>query len=63
LDQNRSSPRLAYTDNARVGTVIYIDGETRITFWHEIYGQDCRLIINVPDEADLEKETKSPVEK
>ena len=63
MDNHTSSPRLEYAGNARGGEVNYIDGETRLTFWHEIGGGDCKMYISIPDEASWEKATKTPLAK
>ena len=53
--------RLAFEGNVRAGTVVYIDGERQIRFWHEMGGGDCKLYINLPAEAQWAAATGTPL--
>ena len=53
--------RLEYEDMGRGGYVTYIEADIRIRLWHEIGGGDCKWYIDVPKEADWEKETNTPL--
>ncbi|MBK7335982.1 MAG: hypothetical protein IPJ00_07360 [Saprospirales bacterium] len=53
--------RIEYEGNFRSGTVIYIDGETRISFTHEMGGGNCMLYIDIPDEKAWEAQTGTPL--
>lgn len=53
--------RLEFEGNARSGSVIYIDGETRITFWHEMCGGGVNISIDLPRAEQWETATKTPL--
>ncbi|MFN0216500.1 MAG: hypothetical protein ACKVT2_19745 [Saprospiraceae bacterium] len=53
--------RLEYENMGRGGYVTFVEAEIRIRFWHEIGGGDCKWYIEVPNEADWEKETNTPL--
>ena len=57
----RFSRRIEYTENARSGTVIYIDNEIRLEFSHEMGGGNCMIYIDVPTEEKWEQLTNTPV--
>lgn len=44
----RFAQRLEYEGNFRAGTIIYVDGETRIPFYHEMCGGEMKFSIDVP---------------
>ena len=52
-----SSQRLEYEDHGRAGNVIYVEGPTRIKFWYEMGGGDCKLYIDIPSSDEWEKST------
>lgn len=58
-----NTPHLEYEGNFRGGNVIYIDGETRLSFWHEMGGGDCKMYIDIPNETNWEKATNTPLSK
>lgn len=49
--------RLEYEGNFRAGTIHYIDGERRISFWHEMAGGDMKFFIDIPTEEQWEART------
>jgi hypothetical protein len=53
--------RLEYEGNFRAGTIHYLDGERRISFWHEMCGGDMKFSINVPTVEAWERETGAPL--
>lgn len=53
--------RLEYEGNYRAGTVIYIDGDTRIRFSHEMAGGDVKFSIEIPSKEHWEGFTKTPL--
>lgn len=56
-------PYLQYTGNVRAGTIIYTEQDLTIEFYHELAGGDYKMYINIPDENDWEKATKTPLER
>jgi hypothetical protein len=58
---NENAPRLEYEGNFRGGSVIYVQGPTRLRFWHEMGGGDCKAYITIPAEQDWEVATKTPL--
>ena len=61
--ERKFSRRIEYTGNVRVGTVIYIDSDTRIEFNNEMGGGNCMVFIDIPTEAQWEAATKTPLER
>ncbi|MEO7924601.1 MAG: hypothetical protein ABIR30_13050 [Chitinophagaceae bacterium] len=57
------SRRLVYEGNFRAGTIIYIDGNTRIEFSHEMGGGNCMLYIDIPSEKQWEQQTQTTIGK
>lgn len=55
--------RLEYEGNFRAGTIVYIDGETRIRFSHEMGGGDVKFYIDVPSAEHWEGFTRTPLAK
>ena len=53
--------RLEYEGNFRAGTIIYIDGETRIPFYHEMCGGEMKFSIDVPEVKHWEAATGLPL--
>jgi hypothetical protein len=54
-------PRLEFEGNYRSGTIIYIDGDRRISFWHEMAGGKYHFFIDVPPPDQWEAATKTPL--
>jgi hypothetical protein len=52
---------IEYEDNFRSGTIIYIDDEIRIEFYHEMGGGNCMFYIDIPTEEKWEAQTKTPL--
>lgn len=44
----RFTRRLEYEGNYRAGTIHLIDGDRRISFWHEMAGGDMKFFIDIP---------------
>jgi hypothetical protein len=53
--------RLEYEGNFRAGTIHYIDGERRISFWHEMGGGGVHMYIDIPTEEQWESRTDAPL--
>ena len=53
--------RLEYEGNFRAGTIIYIDGDTRIRFYHEMCGGEMKFSIDVPVVAHWQDATGTPL--
>lgn len=53
--------RLEYEGNYRAGTIIYIDGESRIRFSHEMAGGNVKFSIEIPSSEHWEGFTKTPL--
>jgi hypothetical protein len=56
-----TSPRIMYTGNVRAGSVVYIEGDIRIEFYHEMGGGDCQLYIDIPTKERWEAATQTPL--
>lgn len=56
-----TGPKLEYEGNFRGGNVIYLEGDLRLTFWHEMGGGDCKMYIDVPDASTWEQRTNTPL--
>ncbi len=52
---------IKYEGNFRSGTIIYIDDEIRIEFYHEMGGGNCMFYIDIPTEEKWEAQTKTPL--
>lgn len=52
---------LEYEDNFRAGVIIYVDGERRIRFQHEMAGGGYKFIIDVPPAKHWEVQTGTPL--
>ena len=61
-NQNRS-PRLEYLDQGRSGKITYIEDNIRLEFYHEMGGGDCKMYIEIPDQASWEQVTNTPISK
>jgi hypothetical protein len=61
--KTEGSPRLEYEGSFRGGSVIYIEGTKRLSFWQEMGGGDCQMYINIPSEKNWEKQTNTPLSK
>ncbi|HWR32712.1 MAG TPA: hypothetical protein VN451_04275 [Chitinophagaceae bacterium] len=55
------SRRIEYEGNLRAGSVIYIDRDTRISFYNEMGGGNCLAYIIVPKEEEWEAQTNTPL--
>ncbi len=53
--------RLEYEGNYRAGTIVYIDGDVRIRFSHEMSGGDIKFSVEVPAAEHWEGFTKTPL--
>ena len=53
------SRHIEYKGNFRSGTIIYIDNEVRIEFYHEMGGGNCMFYIDIPAEDQWEAVTKT----
>ena len=53
--------RIEYEGTFRAGTITYIDGDTRIPFYHEMGGGNCMFYIDIPTEQEWEARTKTPL--
>ncbi len=58
----RFSRRLEFEGNFRAGTIIYVEGDTRLRFSHEMCGGGVHFSIDVPIAAKWESETGCPLE-
>lgn len=56
-------PSLEYEGNFRSGYVIYVDGDNRIKFYHEMGGGDCKMYVDIPTSEKWEQDTKLPLHK
>lgn len=57
----RFSRRLEFEGNFRAGTIVYIEGEIRLRFYHEMCGGGVHFSIDVPVAAKWESETGRPL--
>ena len=55
------SRHIEYKGYFRSGTIIYIDNEVRIEFYHEMGGGNCMFYIDIPTEDQWEAATKTPL--
>lgn len=53
--------RLEYEGNYRAGTIIYVDGDKRISFAHEMGGGDVKFSIELPSAEHWEGFTRTPL--
>jgi hypothetical protein len=53
--------KLEYEGNFRRGTIHYIDGDRRISFWHEMCGGDMKFTIDIPPIEQWESRTGAPL--
>jgi hypothetical protein len=53
--------RIEYEGNYRAGTIHYIDGDRRISFWHEMAGGNMKFYIDIPTEEQWEARTGTPL--
>jgi hypothetical protein len=53
--------RLEYEGNYRAGTIIFVEGDTRIRFAHEMCGGDVKFSIEVPSAGHWEGFTRTPL--
>ena len=54
---NRFTRKVTFTSEGRSGAVIYIEGDTRITFYYELGGAGCIAWIDIPAVAAWEQAT------
>lgn len=52
---------LEYEGNYRAGTIHLIDGDRRISFWHEMAGGDMKFFIDIPPVEHWEARTGAPL--
>lgn len=57
------SRHLEYEGNFRGGTIIYVEGERRIRFPHEMCGGDMKFAIDIPEAQHWEDVTGEPLSK
>lgn len=55
------SRHIEYHSSGRSGTVLYVEGETRISFYYEFGGGDCVAWIDIPTTDQWEAQTKTPI--
>ncbi len=55
--------RIEYEGSFRAGYIIYIEGDLRLKFSHEMGGGNCKFYIDVPTESTWEVTTKTPLSK
>ena len=55
------SRHIEYEGNFRSGTIIYINNEVRIEFYHEMGGGNCMFYIDLPTEDQWEAATRTPI--
>ncbi|MFT3724831.1 MAG: hypothetical protein QM773_14765 [Hyphomonadaceae bacterium] len=53
--------RLEYEGNYRAGTIVYVDGDNRIRFSHEMAGGGAKFSIETPSKEHWEGFTKTPL--
>jgi hypothetical protein len=53
--------RLEYEGNYRAGTIHFLEGERRISFWHEMAGGEMKFFIDIPTEEHWESRTGTPL--
>lgn len=58
---SRFGRRLEYEGNFRAGTIIYVDGDLRIPFYHEMCGGEMKFSIDLPAVECWQAETATPV--
>ncbi len=52
---------VTYEGSFRSGYVIYIEGDKRLRFMHEMMDDNCKFYIEIPTESTWEAETKTPL--
>jgi hypothetical protein len=55
------SRHLEYEGNFRDGTIIYVEGDLRISFFHEMYCGKYHFGITIPSASQWESQTKTPL--
>lgn len=58
---DRFGRRLVFDGTARAGSVTYIEGDTRIRFYHEMCAGRVHISIDLPPPARWEQETGTPL--
>lgn len=61
--QARFSRTLAYSSEGRSGTVIYVEGDTRIHFYYELGGGNCVAFIDIPTKEQWEAATQTSLDR
>lgn len=59
--QEHFSRRVEFDGTYRSGTVIYIEGDIRLEFYHEMYGGNYHFGIDIPPESEWEQRTNMPL--
>ncbi len=57
----RFARKLEYEGTFRAGTIHYIDGDRRISFWHEMCGGEMKFTIDIPPVDQWEGRTGVPL--
>lgn len=57
----RFGRRLEFEGNFRGGTIHYLDGDRRISFWHEMAGGGYHMFIDIPPPSRWESSTGAPL--
>jgi len=57
----RFGRRLEFEGNFRAGSIHYVEGDRRITFWHEMGGGGCHMFIDLPPPEKWEAATGAPL--
>jgi hypothetical protein len=60
---DRFSRRLEYHSEGRSGTVVYVEGDKRLSFYYEFGAGECVAFIDVPVQSKWEKETGLSIER
>lgn len=55
------SPQLQVEGSVRAGNVIYLEGATRIEFWYEMGGGNCKLFIDIPPTDAWKARAQTPL--
>jgi hypothetical protein len=57
----RFSRQLKFEGNFRSGKIIYVEGERRIEFWHEMAGGGYHMTVDIPTAEHWERATGAPL--
>jgi hypothetical protein len=58
---NKVFRRLEFISHGREGEVVYIEGDTKLSFYMEMGGGNCLFYLNIPSHEDWESVTKLPL--